>query len=453
MGPGRITPAGSLLAFGVLALAGCLQLLGIDGKVVVDRDASTGEPGSACGLAVPAGSCGACVEASCCAELKACSKEPACAGYEACLLGCGPDYVCRSNCISKGRTGDFPEIPGLDVCVVRQCESVCGIGCGIVTANRDAGAAVACQACIAGNDCAQAEACARSLECGLVAQCFASCTTLDCKEACQVGHDAGTTLFQSFLTPLEGACLRPCEYGEDWSCAGKVSVPVAKTPETVVTLTVTTFQGTLLPGMTVKACTALDLDCTKPLDTATTNAQGVATLTVRGPLPVGDGFAGYFDIAPPADPDAAAPPPIVPFLDFLAYPLSEGAVTITATGIAPSDLANFRALAGVSPGDASASGDLVLVAFDCQFELAQGVALQASSLGVDLTSRIRYIAGAGVSQTATATDTTGIAFLFGAPAMQDVSVTGTPARIGSAVGTFHAFTRPGNLGIVPVVPK
>jgi hypothetical protein len=384
--------------------------------------------------------------------MTACGAEQGCAALENCILGCGSNYACRAGCNPKRQGGDdFPQIPPLDVCVVTQCESACGVSCGVVAGVGDVDAADGCQACVAANNCPAAEACGRSLSCTEVAQCFGACLTLDCKEACSRGEDAGAALLLAVLTPLQGTCALPCGYGTDWSCVGNVTVPAANGVATVVTLTVETIEGAIVAGATVKACVTSDLECSEPLDTATTNAQGIATLTVRGQLPIGDGFDGYFDIAPGADLDASAQSPaIVPFLDFVDYPFSEPTGSLTATGLTTSDLASFTALGGVSLGDAAALGDLVLIAFDCGLDLAPGVTFGATSGGLDLTPQIRYVSGTGLDPSATATNSTGIALLFGAPALQDVTVTATPAQLGRVAGTQHAFTRAGALSLVSV---
>jgi hypothetical protein len=78
------------------------------------------------------------------------------------------------------------------------------------------------------------------------------------------------------------------------------------------------------------------------------------------------------------------------------------------------------------------------------------VTFGATSGGLDLTPQIRYVSGTGLDPSATATNSTGIALLFGAPALQDVTVTATPAQLGRVAGTQHAFTRAGALSLVSV---
>jgi hypothetical protein len=454
VGGGRIVRAACLFGAGVVALAGCLQLLEIDGTVGVAHDASTEDAAPVCGLPIALPSCESCLNASCCAEMSACGSVPGCAVYETCLLSCGTDAACRAGCEAANPRGHtFAQVPPLNACVVNQCESACGLTCGLVSGTSDVDAAAGCQACIAANNCSAAEACGRSVDCGEVAQCFGACPTLDCKEACANGHDAGTALLEAFLTPLEGSCQTQCGYGADWSCVGSVSVPPGNGIATTVTLTVATIEGAVVAGASVKACVLRDLQCEEPLDTSVTDAQGIATLTVRGQLPIGPGFVGYFDIAPAANADAGSPA-IVPFLDFLAYSLSEPTAAFTATALTTTDLANFTALAGVNVGDAGATGDLVLIAFDCELDQAPGVSFAATSGGVSLDSQIRYVSTTtGIAQGATATGSSGLAVLFGAPALQDVVVTETPAQLGKGAGTVTAFTRAGEFSLVSVVPE
>jgi hypothetical protein len=313
-------------------------------------------------------------------------------------------------------------------------------------------AAVGCQACIVSSgDCAAAENCANSLDCNEVVLCQQSCQTLDCKQACEIGHDAGAALYQAFLAPLAGACMTQCAYGSNWNCVGSVVVPGPLTPTTVVTLTVSTLPGAPVPNAIVKACVANDPECSSALDTATTDDHGNATLTVHGTLPVGHGFDGYFDVAPEETADAA--PAILPFLDFVPYSLSEPTASMTAFALTPRDLATLTALGGVSLPDGGAVGDLVLIALDCNLDVAPGVTFAASTPDMDPTGQIRYAAATGTVSSATATDSSGIAILFGAPASLSVVATAIPTQIGRASGTAHAFARAGGYSLVQVVPN
>ncbi len=453
--PVRTVRAASVLGVGLLSLAGCLQLLSLEGDVVVVRDAATDADasGPACGLAITVPACSACMNANCCAQLEACEREPGCARYETCLLGCGSDYVCRSECLMGKPTAPFPEVPPLDACVVTSCETECGVSCGLVTSSIFPDAAVGCLDCVvATNNCAGSESCARSVDCDVVGQCLTACTTLDCKEACGIGHDAGAALLQAVLAPAQGACRAQCGYGVNWWCLGAVDVPVAQSSQTVMTLTVATAEGVVLPGLTVRACFPTDYDCTKPLDTELTDANGVATLTVRGNLPGGDGFDGYFDVEPPPPADGGAPV-IVPLLYFVNYPLGRATISSSAVAVIPTDLALAKSLGGVTGDDAGSSGDFVVIAFDCSLELAPGVAFQAqTSTGLNLDSQVRYINGSTVAA-GTATDGQGIGFVFGVPAGEDVAVTETPVAIGRPAGTKHAFARAGAVSQVSVVPQ
>ena len=343
------------------------------------------------------------------------------------MLSCGTDYACRAGCNSKQPgVQNFPQIPPLDVCVVNQCETECGVSCGIVAGSGDVDAADECQACVATNNCPAAEACGRSLACTEIAQCFGAASPLQLQRRhARMGEDAGAALLQAVLAPAQGACRAQCGYGVNWWCLGAVDVPVAQSSQTVMTLTVATAEGVVLPGLTVRACFPTDYDCTKPLDTELTDANGVATLTVRGNLPGGDGFDGYFDVEPPPPADGGAPV-IVPLLYFVNYPLGRATISSSAVAVIPSDLALAKSLGGVTGDDAGSSGDFVVIAFDCSLELAPGVAFQAqTSTGLNLDSQVRYINGSTVAA-GTATDGQGIGFVLGVPAGVDVGVTETP---------------------------
>jgi hypothetical protein len=435
-------------SLGVLTLVGCPQILAIDGPVTVAPGAEAGS--RTCGFGVSAPACEACLNAHCCDEMTACGMERGCASYESCLLGCS-DYACRAACrIGNPGGQSFPEIPALDVCVVTHCEAECGVNCGMVEANAEVDAATTCQACIGTTNCAAAEACGRSLDCTEVLQCTRGCVANDCKEACENGRDAGA-LLKAFVDPLEQACMSPCGYGENWDCVGQVALPAGNGVTTRVTITVTTLGGAVVPGLTAKACARSDLDCSGALDTGVTDDAGVVTLSVRG-LAVGPGFDGYFDFAPSAA-TVGVGTTIVPFLSFVSYSYGEPSLRFTATVLTRADLDKFTAAGGVDAGDAGPAGDLVLFAFDCAGELAPGVTFNATSTAGDLSSQIRYVAGVAPSPSATATGSTGIALLFGAPAGQQITISYAPAALGRPAGTAQVFTRANGYSGIGLVPR
>jgi hypothetical protein len=457
VGPRRFWRVTWLVGFTVATLGGCEELLSIQGEVVVapgDAQADSSSTPS-CGIAIADPSCGACLNAHCCAEMTACSTTQGCGDYETCLLGCGADYACRAACdTTHPGAGKFQGVPTLDVCVTSNCERECGLSCGLVFTTAPVDAAVTCQACIAANGCPAAEACARSLDCNEVVQCIESCPTADCKEACGNGHDAGLALLESFNAPIQAACETACAVGENWSCVGNVVLPVANGADTLVTVTVTTISGAVVPGVTVRGCAKSDLTCASPLDSQTTDSNGVAAVRVRGAA-IGYGFDGYYDIARASDVDATAPlgPQIVPFLFFATYSSSQPTAALSAVALTPSDLASLAAHGGLGLDDAGTLGTVVAIAFDCRLQPAPGVTFAASSGGTDLGSRLRYLAGVNPDPAATATDRSGIGFLFGVPALEDIALTMSPLQLGHEAGTVHAFARAGGVSLVPVVPR
>ena len=85
----------------------------------------------------------------------------------------------------------------------------------------------------------------------------------------------------------------------DWSCLGHVKLaPPAKSTLNLMVSPVDIVSNMALPNVVVDACSATDGTCSKPVATATTNAMGIATLSV----PAGTkGFDGFWRYQPSGD--------------------------------------------------------------------------------------------------------------------------------------------------------
>jgi len=72
-------------------------------------------------------------------------------------------------------------------------------------------------------------------------------------------------------------CLAACELGRDFSCVGKFEWSIAY--PTRLRTRIQDYYGNVAPSpWTVRACLPADVDCPNPLATATTDADGFATL-------------------------------------------------------------------------------------------------------------------------------------------------------------------------------
>ncbi len=423
------------LAGATIAVIACEQVLSIDGAVSI-------APGSACGLPVAAGACQSCVASSCCAEATACAAEQECSDFESCVLGCGPDYVCRTQCNVTHQPGPGKTVPTFDQCVATSCNQACGTQCGLTASPSSPDAAAACSECITGKVCSPVQACASSLECAIVERCVSGCRTVDCHDTCLANDDAG--LFTAVEVGLIGACLRQCQLGNLWTCVGGVSWPLAPAGVNTVDFSVVdSSTNAPVPDPVVKACNKTDLDCASPVASTTGSSMGLGTLDMPSHAAVGLGFGGYYDI------DATAHGEMH-WLVFASSPLTEAQASFMWTVLSQSNLATLLGSAGLMP--MAGMGHVAVGAVDCLVSNASDVVVTATTgSGMDLSAQRYYLAGGALSKIATATDLTGYAFFFNVPP-GSVTVTATPRALGRVSSTQIINVRASTVSSVVALP-
>jgi hypothetical protein len=420
------------LALGAVAAVACEQALSIDGPVVV---AST----DACGLPVSVSTCQACVASRCCAQASTCAAAPSCAAHESCMLGCGTDYGCRARC-EVAEPVAFPSaVPALDTCIAQNCDTPCGITCGVNTSFSDPDAAAFCQSCIAANICPQALLCSTDLTCENVLHCGLACTTSDCQAGCIERYDGGG--FLDYEQTLISTCLTPCQFGSIWSCVGRVTWPLPKAPQQNVTITLTnSADGSPAPNVVVTACDRSDHDCVQALGSGISDANGKVTLQLPGVAAGGFGFNGYFDLKPPAGG--------YPYLVFTDAPLSEPNALFSTTLLNATQFQNLANAAGVTLDPAL--GHVAVGASDCVLGPATGVVISATGTGPE--TKLVYYGSGALDPAATATSVTGLAFLFNVPTVKAVTIEATPEKVGRVTSREEVFTRAQTLSAVGAPP-
>jgi hypothetical protein len=426
------------LAFVVLVASAvaCQQILGIDGTVTVQAPSDS----VACDLPLAPGACQACLEQSCCPQARECAKDPACAGYESCTTRCGADYTCRAHCSADHLIGNVSNVPAIDTCAVKNCESACGIACGAFTSPAPPDAAAACQDCVSAHACSATETCGQDLDCEWVGRCVASCTTYDCQTTCIAARgDAASDEFFAAAYAGAATCYSACGVGGYWECVGRVAYPFAKA--STITLTATfrdSSQHTGVAGLNVKACQNGDTACASPVTTGTTDANGSVVLVFPS-IPANHyGFAGYLDVTSPQ---------IVPYLFFFSFPLSEPQANINLPVLTPASLANLVSLVG-GPLDPT-RGQVAATASDCFLNPAPDVVFDAD--GIDAMTEKRYLDGAFLSNTATATDRSGFVFFLNAP-VNAIRLRATPRTLGRVSSGTSVFVRPGTVSYTQASP-
>lgn len=154
--------------------------------------------------------------------------------------------------------------------------------------------------------------------------------------------------------------------------------------------------GPPVAGVVVRACRALDFECSNPLTTsAPTNDAGEATVILPG------GFDGYFEV-----PDAAGFEPSI----YWHEPV-QASQSYEQTVLPPNVVALAASVVDVTL--TPEAGIVVPTVLDCKSNAAAGVHFQVGGL-VD-GGQFFYLSDSVPSKTATATDPTGGGLLFNAP--------------------------------------
>ncbi len=280
---GRVAALG---AAGLLQLAACRQVLGIDTR-------TEGDPPLALGAA-----CGTCVEATCSEAERACAADSECAAAAACMAQAGQDNpfaraACREQHPKATATSAFAAI---DSCMRTDCQADCYGGSGFFAAYSSE-----CQAC------AEARCDDRPSRCVADAECEA--LAVDAYESGPAGHNPAT------LTALTGApgeagevkrlmgycpisfCPSECGFdGSNLACVSGYQWPRSLPASALVELEVLVFNpedwtSTPLPKTTVDVCQPASDHCIQ-IDSVEADATGLAT--VRVPLDHNAGFRGFF---------------------------------------------------------------------------------------------------------------------------------------------------------------
>jgi hypothetical protein len=198
--------------------------------------------------------------------------------------------------------------------------------------------------------------------------------------------------------------------------------------------------GAPLPGVVAKSCDRSDLPCAMPFGTGTTLADGKITLTLPPTSTARYGFNGYFDLEPQG-------PQGLPYLAFTAAPLSEPDALLATAMLSRSAFENLASTVGVRLDPSR--GHIAIQTTDCILAPASKVAISAR--GTDAETSIFYYGSDSLDPASTATNVSGLAFLFNVPS-GIVTVQATPVALGAVSSTETVFTRPGALSVVGMPP-
>ena len=198
-------------------------------------------------------------------------------------------------------------------------------------------------------------------------------------------------------------------------------------------------------GMAIRACTALDPECTQPLATATTDADGYANVSVPR------GFGGFLDLAPPASFSSMVPsltyqfPP--PDKD---EPLDKQTSNALAAHLTSVGELNFL-LGQVGSAVDPALGHLLGIVLDCQGNPVPGVTIRASIK--DKKTLGYYTDATGLpSVSLSATSQRGEAGFVNMPTGQ-VTVETTVNGLQKKGGQYTVLVKAGHITYLPMSPS
>lgn len=270
-------------------------------------------------------------------------------------------------------------------------------------------------------------------------------TDADCADRGFAGATCVDTVCVAPTATIDGGDSGADAGDPKWGCLGNVTWP-AQDP-TVKVL----YRGHFLTALTeapianldVKACGRLDVDCTSPIASGTTDADGYVNLDVP------KGFNGYLQMI--ADPALG----IMPSVGAVLPPIEQGdapdASIAAAVSIHLITKAAFDGLlAQIGASADPALGHVFGLAVDCAGKPAAKVSIHAGTVS---TSTIAYYTAAtGIpSVTAQETAQAGEAGFINLP-VGSATISATSNEVSKKIGEYSAMVRAGTITYLPMPP-
>jgi hypothetical protein len=302
-----------------------------------------------------------------------------------------------------------------------------------------------CQKCLLDNQsaCSASQACAESEPCQDAVRCLQSGPNPDRFLACQLAHAGGSV--DSLLMALD-PCSVQCALGAQWSCVGQVR-PVTNPGDTTVRLSFGNyFDSTSPTGMTVQVCNPVDVTCSSPTSSATTNDAGVVTVPIPGNV-AGAATIGYLQLSGGG---------VVPELLYWGFPLSEPSWILGTYTATPANISSIEAALGIQPVPQRAG--VIISVQDCSGtgSGAPGVRLsfETSPPSDAKTTQVIYnqsSLGTFAAEPAM-TDLTGLAMILNV-VPGTIKVTATPVGFDRPSTVVSAITRANTITGIYAVPN
>ena len=214
------------------------------------------------------------MDTNCCTEATACHADPACDPAFDCNTNCGDDATCRARC-----TTFFTRAPTLvDLTVCRESTLQNGVRPLVrrVCLTMRPAAVPASARLVAASPATAPRTATASSSTSVVANCLAGSST--CPPECEALYPGGTENNRDWVDCVGNSCSASCASGHNWSCIDAkprlVQAEVGRRHHLLGDASSTSSARNRSVGSLIKACSKTDLDCSNPIDTQTTNADG-----------------------------------------------------------------------------------------------------------------------------------------------------------------------------------
>lgn len=250
-------------------------------------------------------SCGLCVEATCAEAERACAEDADCAAIAACVAQAGLDNPTgRAACSEQNPKGAVSTaFAGVDACMRTGCQADCYGGSGFFAAY-----SAKCQLCTEQYCEDWSSRCVADTACeGLAVAAYAEGPTGHNPEtltALTAAAGPGQEVKQELAyCAIREECALDCGFdGHDLGCVSGYQWPRSlpsqvnlEVKAAVLEVNKASVSTNVFPGAEIDVCGAFGETCT-PINSATTNALGLATVTA--PLDSNAGFRGFLRVRP-----------------------------------------------------------------------------------------------------------------------------------------------------------
>lgn len=226
-----------------------------------------------------------------------------------------------------------------------------------------------------------------------------------------------------------------------WGCVGNVSWPdpdISK-PVQLRRQILKLISEAPVEGLTLTACTPLDVECLQPVGSGITNENGEAE------IPVYSGFEGYLQAAPPA-----SYPDMIPSIDFAFPPPVEDDPVGVGEPLHFTAQGEAEIMVGILKTEIDPTqGHIFALAVDCLGLPTAGASLKLDTIGPNTIPY--YMNGSLPSTTMAETGTEGEAGFLNVPP-GSVTITTTVSGVGK-VSQLTVLVKPGHITYLPLTPS